>query len=338
MTVRASNTGLSAVEQAARRVLAISRGAWQIPLAGEAAAIRPLVTDIALERIETAAVISAVVAGLPISLRIPADRLRLLVEKLEPLADWDRLSPVAKAGVLEHLLADGIEIIENQCGRKIELLKIQDSGDAKPGAQFGFEVTWKGFSIPIAADVHEDVLHALTRWASRLPRRRIPGLTTSIAIRRGYAVLTTEELKSLALGDGIPIAPSAAGTAVAVTGEHYLAQCRLKAGGAVLTEDLLTRSFGPMRHLMSNEAIDQELQEPPVPSSINEIPVKVVFDIGRIEMPLDKLEAISEGHMFPLDRVQTDVVDIIANGRIIGRGEIIAFDGFAAVRVTSLTG
>lgn len=338
MTAGASNASLSALEQAVQRVLAISRGAWQIPLVGEAAAIRPLATNIALERIETAAVVRAVVAGLPISLRIPADRLRLLVEKLEPLVGWDELSPVAKAGVLEHLLADGIEIIENQSGRKIELLKIQDGGDAKAGAQFGFEVAWKGISIPIAADVHEDVLHALTRWASRLPRRRIPVLTTSIAIRRGYAVLTTEELKSLALGDGIPIDPSAAGAAAAVTGEHYLAQCRLEAGGAVLTEALLTRPRGPLRHLMSNEAIDQELQEPPVPSSINEIPVKVVFDIGRIEMPLGTLEAIGEGHIFPLDRAQPDVVDIVANGRIIGRGEIIAFGGFAAVRVTSLTG
>jgi type III secretion protein Q len=176
----------------------------------------------------------------------------------------------------------------------------------------------------------------LLRWANRLPRRRLAGLTATVAIRRGYAVLSARELKQLAVGDGILIDLEADEKVMAVTGEHFLATCALSSEGVTLCGPLLTRPNGPKRHFMSNETIDQDLQGPPTIASIGDIPVKLVFDIARIELPLSQLEDIAEGHVFSLDRPQPDAVEIIAQGRIIGRGEIVTLDGLSAVRVTAL--
>ena len=88
---------------------------------------------------------------------------------------------------------------------------------------------------------------------------------------------------------------------------------------------------------MVNEQIDAEFHGDPQPLSIADIPIKLVFEAGRVELPLGRLEALGEGHVFPLDRPFDETVDIVAQGRIIGRGEIVTLDGFAAVRITALT-
>ncbi|MBB5536478.1 type III secretion system cytoplasmic ring protein SctQ [Rhizobium giardinii] len=327
---------VAAVGHPAGNTVPPAREPWQIPFGDSMLAIRPLAPDIATERMGDTARVSLTVAGEPVELLAPATTLKLLVDRLEPLTQWDHLSPPARAAVLEYLFADVLDAVETQAGRQIALTEIGTApGQGLPG-NFGFELVWQGLSLPVCGYFSGALLAGLTRWADRLPRRRLTSLTASVAIRRGYAVLSARELEQLSPGDGILIDPAAAESAMAVTGEHFLATCTLSKEGATLCGPLLMRPKGPMRHFMSNETVDLELQGPPRVSSIGDIPVKIVFDVGRIELPLSELEGIGEGHVFTLDRSKPDAVEIVAQGRIIGRGEIVTLDGLAAVRVTAL--
>jgi type III secretion protein Q len=310
--------------------------AWRFSLRGGTISIRPLAADVAAGRITEPAYIRADVAGREIILIAPAATVQLLAERLEPLLAWEILSPPARASALEQLLTDAFEIIENKAGMQVSLTEIGMLPESGFVGNFGLELAWDGVTIPLSGRFDGEHLNRLARWASLLPRRTMPDLTSTICLRRGYAVLSVRELKNLRLGDGIVLDPGAGETLMAVTAERYLAACTRSERGMVLSSSLLVSPTGPMRHLMTNETVDEELQGRPRVSAIDDIPVKLVFDAGRMELPLRELEAIGEGHVFALDRPMSNAVDIVAQGRIIGHGEIISVDGLSAVRVTVL--
>lgn len=78
-------------------------------------------------------------------------------------------------------------------------------------------------------------------------------------------------------------------------------------------------------------------QQPVEDLPLDAIPIRLAFEIGRAEMSLAELGAIDEGHVFPLGRDPlSGPVDILANGRRIGQGELVEVGGTLAVRVLSL--
>ncbi|PDT34764.1 YscQ/HrcQ family type III secretion apparatus protein [Rhizobium sp. M10] len=327
---------ISAAPRSLSRSSLPAREPWKFPFRGGSITIRPLAADIAAGRIGEPVQIRAAVAGRQILLIAPAATVQLLAERLEPLLAWEKLPPAARAAALEQLLADVFETVEDKAGAPISLTEIGAAPEPTFAGNFGFELGWNGITIPLCGRFDGEHLARLAQWASLLPRRTMPDLTAPVCLRRGYAVLSVRELRSLRTGDGIVIDLAAGETIVAVTAERYLAACTRSEKGVVLSSPLLASPNGPMRHFMTNETVDGQLQGEPRPSAIDDIPVKLVFDAGRIELPLRELETIGEGHVFALDRPMSNAVEIIAQGRIIGRGEIISVDGLSAVRVTAL--
>lgn len=314
-----------------------TRPAWRITFPHGDVSVRPLPPDIALRRLGEATSVRASVAGRTVELLLPKETLRLVIERLEPLVLWERLSPPARADVLECLLADILKRLEDEIGGMLSIDDIRPLAETTLDINYAFDVRWDGLAFVLCGAFEPNMLSGLARWAKRLPPRSLRHLTTVVCLRRGYAMLTAAEIASLSSGDAIVIDPAMASTAVAVTGECYLAACTRTLEGFVLTESLLKRPTSPMRHFMVNEQIDAEFHGDPQPLSIADIPIKLVFEAGRVELPLGRLEALGEGHVFPLDRPLDETVDIVAQGRIIGRGEIVTLDGFAAVRITALT-
>ena len=72
----------------------------------------------------------------------------------------------------------------------------------------------------------------------------------------------------------------------------------------------------------------------PVP--LDQLPVRLMFELGRLELTLAELETLGPGHVFALGRDEHQPVDILANGKRIGLGEIIAVGDAIGVRVTRL--
>ncbi len=70
----------------------------------------------------------------------------------------------------------------------------------------------------------------------------------------------------------------------------------------------------------------------------DDVPIKLVFELGRIEVDLGRLQELGPGHVFELDRPIGEAVDVIAGGRSIGRGEIVRIDEQVGVRLVRLFG
>ena len=63
------------------------------------------------------------------------------------------------------------------------------------------------------------------------------------------------------------------------------------------------------------------------------VSVRVSVEVGSAAMRLADLLNLAEGSVVELDRQANDLLDIMANGTLIARGEIVTVDGRYGVRV-----
>lgn len=77
---------------------------------------------------------------------------------------------------------------------------------------------------------------------------------------------------------------------------------------------------------------------PPADAAFDDLPIKLVFELGRLDMPLGQLQEVGRGHVFQLNRPLGEAVEIHAGNRRIGQGEVVRIDGQIGVRVVRLFG
>jgi len=75
--------------------------------------------------------------------------------------------------------------------------------------------------------------------------------------------------------------------------------------------------------------------------SILKIPVVVQVFLGAASMPIADLMKLGRGAVVALDHAISDPVDVVVNGRIIARGELVALDddpSRVGVKLTEIVG
>lgn len=70
--------------------------------------------------------------------------------------------------------------------------------------------------------------------------------------------------------------------------------------------------------------------------ALMEVPVRVTVRIGRASLPLGELVKLGPGSLVPLDREAHEPADVLVNGKVIARGEIVTIDNTYGVRITSV--
>jgi flagellar motor switch protein FliN/FliY len=66
------------------------------------------------------------------------------------------------------------------------------------------------------------------------------------------------------------------------------------------------------------------------------VSVRVSVEVGSAAMRLSDLLNLAEGSVIELDRQANDLLDIMANGTLIAKGEIVTVDGRYGVRVVDV--
>jgi type III secretion protein Q len=72
------------------------------------------------------------------------------------------------------------------------------------------------------------------------------------------------------------------------------------------------------------------------PALLDDVPVRLTFDLGEREIPLGELRTLLPGYLFNLGRDPRNTVNIRANGRVIGEGELVEIEGRVGVSVLRL--
>ena len=67
-----------------------------------------------------------------------------------------------------------------------------------------------------------------------------------------------------------------------------------------------------------------------------DVPVDVSAELGRLVLPLADLLELSPGAVVQLDREVDAPVDLLVNGLLLARGEVVVVDGRLGVRVVEI--
>lgn len=86
-----------------------------------------------------------------------------------------------------------------------------------------------------------------------------------------------------------------------------------------------------------------ETEVPLQPSEIQQklellfdVPLKIVVELGRARMTLKQVMDLTVGSLIELDKLTGEPVDVLVNGRLIARGEVVVIDENFGVRITEI--
>ena len=71
---------------------------------------------------------------------------------------------------------------------------------------------------------------------------------------------------------------------------------------------------------------------------LSEVPVEVSVEIGRAQMTVGETLGLHQGSVITLDRMAGEPVDLLVNGTLIARGEVVVIDEQFGLRVTRVLG
>ncbi len=82
-------------------------------------------------------------------------------------------------------------------------------------------------------------------------------------------------------------------------------------------------------------------ETPPAPARAadhwaDDLPIQVIFEAGRVELPLKELRSLQAGYCFELPKPPGTSVALVANGVTIGEGELVRLGDVLGVKVVRL--
>lgn len=69
---------------------------------------------------------------------------------------------------------------------------------------------------------------------------------------------------------------------------------------------------------------------------LNDVELDMRVELGRAELLIDEVLRLKEGSVVPLDKLAGDPVDILVNGRLIARGEVLVLNDNFCVRIAEI--
>jgi len=277
-------------------------------------------------------------------LLLPRSLLDILIGGVDPELSLDRLRPEYAGLVVEFALAETLHAIEANFGWKLAFVSIgppieAPGHDSRPTLSFALEIEGVGAStcdLRLPPSQALKVVRHLDQHAG-IDQARID-LPVAACLRVAAATLTVEETRTLSPGDVVLVDAHCQpnGTALAVIAGHLVAPVELTpAGGRLVIAPTHGRGTA-WEWSMQDNAQDASNSSAPEASDLDDLPVRLVFEVGRLELLLSEIRRLAPGALLPLARPLDDAVDIVANGRRIGRGTMVSIGDSVGVRVTRL--
>ena len=71
---------------------------------------------------------------------------------------------------------------------------------------------------------------------------------------------------------------------------------------------------------------------------IRDVDVTLTVELGRTRLPLKDVLALGEDSVVPLGRQVDEMFDVLVNGKLIARGEVVAEGNRFALRIVEMAG
>lgn len=278
--------------------------------------------------------------GAIVDLRVPSDLLAALLRPLGVAAPLERLDGEAAALLVEFAIADDVERLERALGREALIVARNDATFLLRGVETAARLELDGAAYDLRLWLDREAMTRLGAALDRLAGAAPPfEITQTARVCMGWRALPVGDLKGLGLGD-VVILESGKGMSgpVAVVGDRLAARLSVEQGRLVAAS-----RFAPIQGTKWEWTMESTLAAPPRQlealdeADLDQLPVKLVFELGRTDMQLGEVRCVAAGTVIPLSRALDEAVDIVANGRRIGRGSIVRIGDAVGVRVERLT-
>lgn len=257
-----------------------------------------------------------------------------------------RLDPDRILLLVDLALTPFITALESAFGAAIGPL--EPLNGPKPEVALGLAVELRaadGFHAEVRLGLPAGLTERVAALVEALPALPIDfgDLPIPVSVRLGDVSLTLAEVKSLEPGDIVlhdPVSADPSLRSLAI-GDIWIAAARAETGRVRLATPFRTLPPPPESATMSEfEPRASALAGPDATAEIDldQLPVRLVFEAGRTEIPLRELRSLGVGHIFELGRDAADPVDIMANGKRIGIGELVRIGDELGIRVRQLFG
>lgn len=264
-------------------------------------------------------------------LTMPRAMLHRQLATLDPAAPGAPLDMVAL--LLELRLEHWLDRLEAEFPSLPLRLRPASTAAAPAAFAIGLAIHDGTSAATLRLDMDAATAGALASALARLPDwpQPLPFLPVPLHLRLLVADVTLSELDTAAPGDVILADALPAGELLAVAGERFAWRAR-RDGARVqlLSPRVRPSAIGLERWVMSQEIAADDA------AGLDELPVRLAFELGRLELPLSELAVLGPGHVFELARDETQPVDILANGRRIGQGRIVMVAGSIGVQIVRI--
>lgn len=273
--------------------------------------------------------------GLPLSIGSARACLHLGVQAaaLMGIENWPQLPSPWRALYVEQALLGPIVQLEERLQRPIRF----DIDGPVEACRLRLGVT---FGLPSAEahgwiDLDDGAAHLLADLLEQLPiaPHRLPVIPLHAVIECGWQSLTLGDLRSLRPGDVVMIDRPAARYRLCLA-EAFETSCESAGPAAV-------RLLAPLSSLRLMEpnpmeaSLDSTTSHASSNDALDRLPVRLVCEVGRLELPLGDVRELGEGSVLELGCNLTEPVQLTVNGRCIGRGELVTLGTGLGVRLTS---
>ena len=162
---------------------------------------------------------------------------------------------------------------------------------------------------------------------------QLEALPLHIPVRLGSTSVPLARLQSVRRGDVVLVTRPACGA----DGVFHLVVDRAAMGGAASVGVRVQIDNGS---LITLDALTPLMSEhdstPEAPLSVEQLPVRLDFDLGSTSLTVAELRALQPGQTLALDAPIGGAVTIRANGATIGEGEVVEIDGRVGVSIRAL--
>ncbi|WP_292585539.1 type III secretion system cytoplasmic ring protein SctQ [Mesorhizobium sp.] len=271
-------------------------------------------------------------------LHLPLSVVERGLAGIEGAVDMERLTPGHAALLLEAAFEDDLEWIEGKLGEGIAITSVARGTAISGETPFAFVLTGKDETIGCALTANDVALAVrIGRVLDEIGKTRAPvpvEFPLPVRLRRGPLAITLGELQSLQADDVVLFDDTAEERVAAlIIAERLFAPVALTAAGPQLLAAPTAIAGSNWEWAMNqNTSPPDALEE----STLDELSIALAFEIGRTAMSLGEVRQLAPGAIVPLADVAEATVDILANGRRVGRGEIVRIGESLGVRIVRM--
>ncbi|HHZ13084.1 MAG: flagellar motor switch phosphatase FliY [Caldicoprobacterales bacterium] len=175
-------------------------------------------------------------------------------------------------------------------------------------------------------------------------KMEIPGILDSYLMQLIPPEFAKEMVESLikgqtdSYGQDATVAPSASTESVysASTATGYGAQSREE---STTVQDKISRSMPPVgvQPVIFQPFEDKSIhKESSNIDLILDVPLQISVELGKTRKKIQEILELSPGSIVELDKMAGEPVDILVNGKIIAKGEVVVIDDTFGVRITDI--